>query len=230
MFAILSLAQLSNHLFEELAMDVYDEVDRRETDAGWVWRRLPVKRCQALFHLRHAQSGIVFCSVAGDSEPQHAGDGDDGGAFPSCQSWVFIDTEPGTPTPTETNARLSDRPTTDLGFLTQGRQKLARFNAHEFATLVIDILSDAKRRQQGNSIGSPKGQQLKGCYMLSFPNTLLLLQCTDMSQLFCPVRHQKMWISCWKVSLTARKTTTTVCRLTKTQIKTSPPAKVTGPR
>lgn len=28
--------QLSNHLFEELAMDVYDEVDRRETDAGWV--------------------------------------------------------------------------------------------------------------------------------------------------------------------------------------------------
>lgn len=26
--------QLNNHLFEELAMDVYDEVDRRETDAG----------------------------------------------------------------------------------------------------------------------------------------------------------------------------------------------------
>lgn len=29
----------------------------------------------------------------------------------------------------------------------QGRQKLARFNAREFATLIIDILSDAKRRQ-----------------------------------------------------------------------------------
>ena len=29
----------------------------------------------------------------------------------------------------------------------QGRQKLARFNPREFATLVIDILSDAKRRQ-----------------------------------------------------------------------------------
>jgi G protein-coupled receptor kinase interacting protein 2 len=28
------LQSLSNHLFEELAMDVYDEVDRRETDAG----------------------------------------------------------------------------------------------------------------------------------------------------------------------------------------------------
>ena len=26
---------LSNHVFEELAMDVYDEVDRRETDAIW---------------------------------------------------------------------------------------------------------------------------------------------------------------------------------------------------
>lgn len=31
--------QLSNHLFEELAMDVYDEVDRRETDAGRAQRR-----------------------------------------------------------------------------------------------------------------------------------------------------------------------------------------------
>jgi len=31
----------------------------------------------------------------------------------------------------------------------QGRQKLARFNAREFATLIIDLLSDAKRRQQG---------------------------------------------------------------------------------
>ena len=30
----LALFQLSNHQFEELAMDVYDEVDRRETDAG----------------------------------------------------------------------------------------------------------------------------------------------------------------------------------------------------
>lgn len=26
---------LNNHVFEELAMDVYDEVDRRETDAIW---------------------------------------------------------------------------------------------------------------------------------------------------------------------------------------------------
>lgn len=32
------LFQLSNHQFEELAMDVYDEVDRRETDAGKIAR------------------------------------------------------------------------------------------------------------------------------------------------------------------------------------------------
>lgn len=36
----LVFTQLSNHLFEELAMDVYDEVDRRETDAGGVKRLL----------------------------------------------------------------------------------------------------------------------------------------------------------------------------------------------
>lgn len=29
------LQMLNNHVFEELAMDVYDEVDRRETDAIW---------------------------------------------------------------------------------------------------------------------------------------------------------------------------------------------------
>lgn len=30
--------QLNNRLFEELAMDVYDEVDRRENDAGEPYR------------------------------------------------------------------------------------------------------------------------------------------------------------------------------------------------
>lgn len=40
----------------------------------------------------------------------------------------------------------------------QGRQKLARFNAREFATLLIDILGEAKRRQQGKSLLSPTGE------------------------------------------------------------------------
>uniref|UniRef100_A0A8B9IQY1 GIT ArfGAP 1 n=1 Tax=Anser cygnoides TaxID=8845 RepID=A0A8B9IQY1_ANSCY len=76
------LQALSNRLFEELAMDVYDEVDRRENDA--------------------ARACVL-------------------------------------PAP---------RP---------GRQKLARFNAREFATLLIDILGEAKRRQQGKSLLSPTG-------------------------------------------------------------------------
>ncbi|KAG2459532.1 GIT1 protein, partial [Polypterus senegalus] len=75
------LQGLSNRLFEELAMDVYDEVDRRENDAVY----------------------------------------------------------------------LNERPT----LLRVGRQKLARFNAREFATLIIDILSDAKRRQHGKGLTSP---------------------------------------------------------------------------
>ncbi|KAF3820749.1 hypothetical protein GH733_005294 [Mirounga leonina] len=86
------LQSLSNHLFEELAMDVYDEVDRRETDAVWL----------------------------------------------ATQNHSTLVTE-----------------TTVVPFL-PGRQKLARFNAHEFATLVIDILSDAKRRQQGSPLSSSK--------------------------------------------------------------------------
>uniref|UniRef100_A0A673CLK1 Arf-GAP domain-containing protein n=1 Tax=Sphaeramia orbicularis TaxID=375764 RepID=A0A673CLK1_9TELE len=97
------LQSLSNHLFEELAMDVYDEVDRRETDAVWL-------ATQNHSTLVTETTVVPFLPV----NPEYS----------------------------------STR--------NQGRQKLARFNAHEFATLVIDILSDAKRRQQGSSIASPK--------------------------------------------------------------------------
>ncbi|XP_038673879.1 ARF GTPase-activating protein GIT2a isoform X12 [Scyliorhinus canicula] len=97
------LQSLSNHLFEELAMDVYDEVDRRETDAVWL-------TTQNHSTLVTETTVIPFLPV----NPEYS----------------------------------STR--------NQGRQKLARFNAHEFATLVIDILSDAKRRQLGNPITSPK--------------------------------------------------------------------------
>ncbi|XP_055367651.1 ARF GTPase-activating protein GIT2a isoform X7 [Betta splendens] len=97
------LQSLSNHLFEELAMDVYDEVDRRETDAVWL-------ATQNHSTLVTETTVVPFLPV----NPEYS----------------------------------STR--------NQGRQKLARFNAHEFATLVIDILSDAKRRQRGNSVTSPK--------------------------------------------------------------------------
>lgn len=57
-------------------------------------------------------------------------------------------------------------------FHLQGRQKLARFNAHEFATLVIDILSDAKRRQQGSPLSSSKGNCLKLSLLLNLTQVL----------------------------------------------------------
>ncbi|XP_036133091.1 ARF GTPase-activating protein GIT2 isoform X6 [Molossus molossus] len=97
------LHNLSNHLFEELAMDVYDEVDRRETDAVWL-------ATQNHSTLVTETTVVPFLPV----NPEYS----------------------------------STR--------NQGRQKLARFNAHEFATLVIDILSDAKRRQQGSSRSNSK--------------------------------------------------------------------------
>nr|AAD38496.1 p95 paxillin-kinase linker [Gallus gallus] len=97
------LQSLSNHLFEELAMYVYDEVDRRETDAVWL-------ATQNHSTLVTETTVVPFLPV----NPEYS----------------------------------STR--------NQGRQKLARFNAHEFATLVIDILSDAKRRQQGNPLSGSK--------------------------------------------------------------------------
>uniref|UniRef100_A0AAR2JIQ0 GIT Spa2 homology (SHD) domain-containing protein n=1 Tax=Pygocentrus nattereri TaxID=42514 RepID=A0AAR2JIQ0_PYGNA len=99
-------SQLSNHQFEELAMDVYDEVDRRETDAVWL-------ATQNHSTLVTETTVVPFLPV----NPEYS----------------------------------STR--------NQGRQKLARFNAHEFATLVIDILTDAKRRQQGSSPDNVKGRE-----------------------------------------------------------------------
>ncbi|XP_063334609.1 ARF GTPase-activating protein GIT2b isoform X1 [Pelmatolapia mariae] len=97
------LQSLSNHQFEELAMDVYDEVDRRETDAVWL-------ATQNHSTLVTDTTVVPFLPV----NPEYS----------------------------------STR--------NQGRQKLARFRSHEFTTLVIDILTDAKRRQWGNSCESPK--------------------------------------------------------------------------
>lgn len=90
----LVFTQLSNHLFEELAMDVYDEVDRRETDAGRD-NSLLLNICLTSARLVLIFS-CFFYSVVGNTEPQHPGDRDDRGAFPSRQPRVFIHTQPGT--------------------------------------------------------------------------------------------------------------------------------------
>ncbi|XP_030633989.1 ARF GTPase-activating protein GIT1 [Chanos chanos] len=100
------LQALNNRLFEELAMDVYDEVDRRENDAVWL-------TTQNHSTLVTERSAVPFLPV----NPEYS------------------------------------------ATRNQGRQKLARFNAREFATLIIDILSDAKRRQQGKGLTSPTGEQ-----------------------------------------------------------------------
>uniref|UniRef100_A0A673XW61 G protein-coupled receptor kinase interacting ArfGAP 2b n=1 Tax=Salmo trutta TaxID=8032 RepID=A0A673XW61_SALTR len=103
------LQSLTNHQFEELAMDVYDEVDRRETDAVWL--------------VTQNHSSLVTDTTLVPFLPVN---------------------------PEYSSTR------------NQGRQKLARFNAHEFATLVIDILTDAKRRQRGNSCEKDIELILKG--------------------------------------------------------------------
>ncbi|XP_070571894.1 ARF GTPase-activating protein GIT2-like isoform X2 [Ptychodera flava] len=100
--AKMKLQALPNHLFEELAMDVYDEVDRREADSVWL-------TSQNHTAIVTDKSIIPFLPV----NPE----------FSSTRN--------------------------------QGRQKLARFNAREFATLIIDILNDARRRSSHKSIIKP---------------------------------------------------------------------------
>ncbi|XP_058797903.1 ARF GTPase-activating protein GIT2 [Phymastichus coffea] len=84
------LKMLPNHLLEELVSDVYDEVDRRETDAIWLSSATIPERCIVPFLPIHPQLSSTR---------------------------------------------------------NQGRQKLARFTPKEFATLIIDILTEAGQRQ-----------------------------------------------------------------------------------
>ncbi|CAK6959478.1 ARF GTPase-activating protein GIT2b isoform X4 [Scomber scombrus] len=128
------LQSLSNHQFEELAMDVYDEVDRRETDAVWL-------ATQNHSTLVTDTTVVPFLPV----NPEYSSTRNQASA---CTSLNF-----------NFHILLAVFNSTDMllsHLFPQGRQKLARFSAHEFATLVIDILTDAKRRQWGNSCDSPK--------------------------------------------------------------------------
>ncbi|RVE45952.1 hypothetical protein evm_009425 [Chilo suppressalis] len=45
----MSYFQLPNHLFEELVMDIYDEIDRRETEAIWQTSATGLERCGVVF-------------------------------------------------------------------------------------------------------------------------------------------------------------------------------------
>jgi len=100
-------------LFEELATDVYDEVDRRETESS--------KLC--FFYVTNYPLIILFQSAWAALQPA---------PWPSPDRSIV----PFLPVNPELSATRN-----------QGRQKLARLNAREFAILIIDILSDAKRRQ-----------------------------------------------------------------------------------
>lgn len=163
------LFQLSNHQFEELAMDVYDEVDRRETDAGGTLTSV----CSIpLLIWIISLCGTLLPSVVGHAEPQHAGDGHHSCALSACQSGVLVHQKPGKSRHQESHCTTSGslwEPNVNVSCvcIIQGRQKLARFSANEFATLVIDILNDAKRRQWGNSCESPKGTASQPFYLLS---------------------------------------------------------------
>lgn len=47
-----------------------------------------------------------------------------------------------------------------ISFHEQGRQKLALFNAKEFATLIVDILNDARRREQDSNPDLTQGMAM----------------------------------------------------------------------
>lgn len=139
------LQDLPNHLFEELAMDVYDEVDRRENDSIWL--------------STHDHTSIVSERL----------------------------TVPHLPVNPELSTTRN-----------QGRQKLARFNAREFATLVVDILNDARRRQTGimSPVQTPKEpDKLSGMTLLQRPISKTVSALSDDEPLYDSVASDEDYSS-----------------------------------
>ncbi|XP_076434634.1 uncharacterized protein LOC143274645 [Babylonia areolata] len=136
------LQDLPNHLFEELAMDVYDEVDRRENDSIWL--------------STHDHTSIVSERL----------------------------TVPHLPVNPELSTTRN-----------QGRQKLARFNAREFATLVMDILNDARLRQTG-IIQTPKEpDKFGGLKLLKRPQSKTISALSDEEPLYDSVASDEDYSS-----------------------------------
>jgi len=100
------LQLLPNYLIEELAMDAYDEVDRRETET--IWLSMESRNIQTA-----ERANVPFLPV---------------------------------------NSELS-------ATRNQARQKLGRLNNLEFTTLLVDILSEAKRRQLGSIPSTSRGSR-----------------------------------------------------------------------
>ena len=163
-------------------MDVYDEVDRRETDAG----RNPII-IKTTLHSKPFQAWVlmcVYCDVLLSVFTVWLATQNHSTLVTDTTVVPFL---PVNPEYSSTRNQASGGATGISRFgrhfivsvvrvwwlilrafahlLSQGRQKLARFSAHEFATLVIDILTDAKRRQWGNSCDSPKG--MMSCLVLT---------------------------------------------------------------
>nr|KAG5695449.1 hypothetical protein BaRGS_011291 [Batillaria attramentaria] len=138
------LQDLPNHLFEELAMDVYDEVDRRENDSIWL--------------STHDHTSIVSERL----------------------------TVPHLPVNPELSTTRN-----------QGRQKLARFNAREFATLVVDILNDARRRQTGimSPVQTPKDPDKLGMTLLQRPISKTVSAISDDEPLYDSVASDEDYSS-----------------------------------
>lgn len=104
------LQLIPNKIFEELVMDIYDEVDRRENEAS----KYKVIRKLLLDFLFKLITLVWSTTVL---QPES-------GCVPFLPS----------------NPYLS-------AIRNQGRQKLARLNNEEFQALIMDVLVDARRRQ-----------------------------------------------------------------------------------
>ena len=132
------LQELSNELFEELSADIYDEVDRRETDASEYYNTHTLS-------LHSHTHTLSLCSHTHTHKHTHT----------HIHSLSPL-THPRTHTHTvwlttqqlqSSVAFLPVNPTLSP-LRNQSRQKLAILNSAEFTQLLVDILLDAKRRQQ----------------------------------------------------------------------------------
>lgn len=78
---------------------------------------------------------LIVCSMVSYTEPQHPSDGDDCGAFPACESRVFINSKPGK-LASLVKALLS----TESPFILLNVEKIQPFSLFSSSLILVNIL------------------------------------------------------------------------------------------
>ncbi|KJH42436.1 ankyrin repeat protein [Dictyocaulus viviparus] len=159
----LQIQSLPDVVFEKLLQDVYDEVDRRETQAAWMAMN------QGKITSGNEQCVAVFLPLLNIKAIERWWSlGFVNGVFMFIIVTIY-------------DAVLQELNPSFSATRNQLRQKLAKFDVREFATLIIDVLKEAKRRFLGHPPDSVQENMDTSCNLHYLSNSTRM-ECNEINR------------------------------------------------